>query len=154
MQGGLGAAQRDLRQDLAERREALVDVATDEELVGGSALEVEQLGRPGPHRGLLVGARGLGAPAGVGQGRGEPGAERATLVVVGRAQLDHTAVEFCRAVESERVDGFLGGLLEVPRSLHRLARLLEVDGQSLRVGRLRFLEHLRQLPVPGRAIRV
>ena len=69
--GVVGHAHADGAEHGAQRRDALVDVAGAQELLGGAAAQIERLGgRGGLGRGE-VGRRRLGAAAGVGQRVGE-----------------------------------------------------------------------------------
>ena len=89
-------------EDGADHLQALVDVAADQELLGGAALELEGLAAA-RRRGLQVVARGLGALARVGQGLGHSHLELEAVHREGRAQLEGPAIEHGRVVEGEGV---------------------------------------------------
>ena len=146
-----GTVEADTREDLAEGRLALVDVAADEELVRGAAIAARDVGAVGPGGGLQVDLRRLEAPAGVGQGVGEP--DRGSPGPRGRRG---TAVRGRggRAWRRGRRPGPRPRRRPPPRSSRPAFAgspgRLEVDGQGLGVGPPGLLQLAGEQAMPGR----
>ncbi|MEJ7636500.1 MAG: hypothetical protein WKF75_00555 [Singulisphaera sp.] len=104
-----------------------------------------------PRGGLQENGR-LEAPAGVGQGLGEPDPHRRVLGVGGGPQLEDAAVELRGAVEGEGLDRGCGRLRVVPAGLRRLGGRLEVDRQGLGVGPPGLLQLAGEQAMPGHPV--
>ena len=149
LSGRDGQGHSDRLEDGPQRGEPFVDVAADQELHGGAALELDRVGDRGVgHRGQ-VGGGGLGTAAGVGQGVAQPGIEPVDRPCGARCrlELERAAIQAGRPVEGEGLGGFIGGPGEVIGRSLRLPRPEEMDAQHLGIGRARGLERQRQPPM-------
>ena len=124
-------------------------MAAEQELLGGAALQDARLDRAGALAGVEIGARRLGAAAGVDQRVAQLDAQLARA----RAILEREAIEARRAIEGQH----LGRLRR--RHLRPLAGALVVAGaamvrrQRLGVGRAVGFERRRQPRVqPARLV--
>ena len=144
-----GQGEPDAVEDGAEGRQSLVDVATDEELVGRPALEFEQFGLRRQGGGIKEGVRRLIAAAGIGQGVAEPRAKPPAVSVVRRTKLQGAAIERDGAVEGEHLGHLVRRHCVVLPGLVAVTGPVEVDGERLRVDVAGLLQLARQRPVPG-----
>ena len=96
-------AQPDVGQHVAERSDARIDLARDEQLLGGAAAQIERLLAVGVRGGLEERGRGLPSAAGVRERLREPNAHRLTLRFVG-GEIERTPVEERGAIVGERLE--------------------------------------------------
>jgi hypothetical protein len=129
-----------LRQDVPQHRQPLVDVAADQELLGGATLQLDGLHRRGPGHDAQVLLRGLGPAPRVGQGVAQTEAQLPLRGSVPGPQLQGQTIEARGAIESQGPGRPLGGGDGVAGRLLGLAPRLEVQGQPLGVRRPRSLE--------------
>ena len=127
-------------QQEVEGREPLIDVAADEELIRGAALQLDDLGRGGPGGRLLIGVRRLGAPAGVGQRVSEPNSQRLIPPALLRPEHQRQPVELGRPFEGQRPRGVFGRAAEEFAGPRRFSRALVVNRQRLEVSPIRCFQ--------------
>ncbi len=145
MPGRGGLAESHLTQDVAERREAFVDVPADEVMMTRPAFELERKVGVGPRRELLIHLGRLGASARVGKRVTHRDSELELFLgrcVDGGGDGQGSAKELDRSFKRESARGVSRGLDVIFPGGAWVSRGVEVNRQRLGVGLARRLELL------------